>query len=321
MVVKRKKLFFYSDESVTYVEAKGYRLKMTVLIALITMFVLLGVGFVNNAYGDFLGIGIKTTGELSTENSLLKQQLKELNARMTEYSTSLSSLARSDNQLRTIVNLPKIDVETRRLGTGGAAVETYDGLLSTDASALIGSSQILLNKLDKEVTFQRSSYEQIFLQYENNKVIFSSLPAVKPMVGTYSYHGFGMRMDPFVGALKRHEGVDIHNDVGTPVYATGDGIVEFTGPTGSGYGIALEINHGYGYKSWYAHLSKCVAKSGQKVKRGSLIAYSGNTGRSTGPHLHYEVIRNGEKQNPVEYFVDDVDFEKIRAQLVDNKKN
>ena len=146
------------------------------------------------------------------------------------------------------------------------------------------------------------------------------MPAIKPMVGTYSYHGFGMRVDPFVGSQKRHEGVDIHNDVGTPVYATGDGVIEFTGPTGSGYGIALELNHGYGYKSWYAHLSKCVARSGQRVKRGTLIAYSGNTGRSTGPHLHYEVIRNGEKQNPVEYFVDDIDYEKIRAQLVDNKK-
>ena len=122
-----------------------------------------------------------------------------------------------------------------------------------------------------------------------------------------------------IGNLKRHEGVDIHGDVGTPIYATGDGEIEFTGPTGSGYGIALMINHGFGYKSWYAHLSKCVARSGQKVKRGSLIAYSGNTGRSTGPHLHYEVIRNGEKQNPVEYFVDDVDYEKIRAQLVDKK--
>ncbi|MFA5833463.1 MAG: peptidoglycan DD-metalloendopeptidase family protein [Bacteroidota bacterium] len=318
--MKRRKLFFYSDEYVSYVEAKRYRLKMTGMIALTTIIVVFGLGFVNNSYGDFLGLGIKTTGELSTENSLLKQQLKELNAKMDAYTSSLQSLAQSDNQLRSIVNLPKIDIETRQLGTGGSAIESYDGLISVDANALISSSQILLNKLDKEVAFQRSSYEQIFKQYENNKVVFSSMPAVKPMGGTYSYHGFGLRNDPIIGTIKRHEGVDIHNDIGTPVYATGDGIIEFTGPTGSGYGTAVEINHGYGYKSWYAHLSKCIARSGQKVKRGTLIAYSGNTGRSTGPHLHYEVIRHGEKQNPVEYFVDDVDYEKIRAQLV-NKKN
>ncbi|MFZ4620464.1 MAG: M23 family metallopeptidase [Bacteroidota bacterium] len=318
--MKRKKLFFYSDEHVSYLEAKGYRLKLSASIMLMTIIGLFLLGAVNNSYGDFLGLGMKTTGELATENTLLKQKLKEMNERMNAYSSSLSALANSDNQIRSIVNLPKIDLETRQVGTGGTAVESYDGLISADASALISSSQTLLNKLDKEVAFQRTSYEQIFRQYENNKVIFSSMPAIKPMEGTYSYHGFGMRVDPFVGSQKRHEGVDIHNDVGTPIYATGDGVVEFTGPTGSGYGIALELNHGYGYKSWYAHLSKCVAKSGQRVKRGTLIAYSGNTGRSTGPHLHYEVIRNGEKQNPVEYFVDDIDYEKIRAQLVDNKK-
>lgn len=317
---KRKKLFFYSDEQVSYVEAKGYRLRMTAIVAIATVVGIIGLGFANNTYGDFLGLGIKTAGELSTENLLLKSQLQELNERMNRYTDYLSSFAQSDNQLRSIVNLPKIDYETRQLGSGGASIESFDGIVSSEASKLIESSQQLLNKLDKEVSFQKSSYEQIYKQYENNKVVFSSIPAIKPMTGTYSYHGFGLRKDPFIGILKRHEGVDIHNDVGTPVYATGDGIVEFSGATGSGYGVALEINHGYGYKTWYAHLSKCVARSGQRVKRGALIAYSGNTGRSTGPHLHYEVIRNGDKQNPVEYFVDDVDYEKIRAQLVDNRK-
>lgn len=317
---KRKKLFFYSDDRVSYVEAKGYRLKMTAIAVVATVVGLFILGFANNIYGDFLGLGIKTAGELSTENLLLKNQLQELNERMNRYTDYLNSFAHSDNQLRSIVNLPKIDYETRQLGTGGANVDSYDGIISSEASKLIGSSQVLLNKLDKEVSFQKSSYEEIYRQYENNKIVFASIPAIKPMVGTYSYHGFGLRKDPFIGVLKRHEGVDIHNDVGTPVYATGDGVVEFSGATGSGYGIALELNHGYGYKSWYAHLSKTVARSGQRVKRGALIAYSGNTGRSTGPHLHYEVIRNGDKQNPVEYFVDDVDYEKIRAQLVDNKR-
>lgn len=318
-MIKRKKLFFYSNEHVSYLEAKGYRLRMTAIVAIMTIAVLFIMGFVNNTYGDFLGLGFKTTHELTTENTILKQQIKEMNDRMGEYYSSINSLAQSDNQLRSIVNLPKIDLETRQLGTGGVAIESFSGLLSKDADELIGTSKVLLNKLEKEVGFQRSSYEQIYKQYEHNKVVFASMPAIKPMIGTYSYHGFGLRNDPLIGSLKKHEGVDIHGDVGTPIYATGDGEIEFTGPTGSGYGIALMINHGYGYQSWYAHLSKCVARSGQKVKRGTLIAYSGNTGRSTGPHLHYEVIRNNVKQNPVEYFVDDVDYEKIRAQLVDNK--
>jgi murein DD-endopeptidase MepM/ murein hydrolase activator NlpD len=318
-MANRKKLFFYSNEQVTYVEAKSYRLKITSFVVVLTVASLFVMGFINNSYGDILGFGFKTTNELTTENTILKQQIKEMNEQMNNYYSSINSLAQSDNQLRSIVNLPKIDLETRQLGTGGAAIESFSGFVSKDADQLIGVSKQLLLKLDKEVEFQRSSYEQIYQQYEHNKVVFSSMPTIKPMIGVYSYHGFGMRNDPFIGSLKKHEGVDIHGDVGTPIYATGDGEIEFTGPTGSGYGVALMINHGYGYKSWYAHLSKCVAHSGQKVKRGTLIAYSGNTGRSTGPHLHYEVIRNGEKQNPVEYFVDDVDYEKIRAQLVDNR--
>ena len=109
--MKRKKIFFYSDEYVSYVEAKGYRLKFSVSIAIVTIFGLFLLGAVNNSYGDFLGLGIKTTGELATENSLLKQQLKEMTERMNAYSSSLNSLAGSDNQLRSIVNLPKIDLD------------------------------------------------------------------------------------------------------------------------------------------------------------------------------------------------------------------
>jgi murein DD-endopeptidase MepM/ murein hydrolase activator NlpD len=141
------------------------------------------------------------------------------------------------------------------------------------------------------------------------------MPAIKPMVGEFSYHGFGYRHDPILGVTRMHEGVDIQNSVGTPVYATGDGTVEFTGSTGSAYGIAVDINHGFGYSTYYAHLSRSVVHAGQTVKRGTLIAYSGNTGRSTGPHLHYEVRQNGESKNPVEFFVADVDYNKIRAQL------
>lgn len=273
------------------------------------------MGMVNNYYGDVFGLGFKTASELADENFLLKEQVKTLNSRLTDISGIVQQLAYSDNQLRTAVNMPKIDLDTRAMGTGGGSVEKLDGLVSKDANELLTSSGLLLDKIEKELAFQKHSYSQIQKKQEENKILFSSMPAIKPMVGTYSYHGFGMRRDPFLGILRQHEGVDIHGDIGTPVYATGDGIIEFSGGTGSSYGIAVEVNHGFGYKTWYAHLSRVVARSGQRVKRGQLIAYSGNTGRSTGPHLHYEVRRNGIKQNPVEYFVDDVDYEKIKSQL------
>lgn len=315
---KKRKLFFYSEDTVSYIEAKGYRLKSTVITVVCTIAVLVIAGAVNNYYGDVMGLGFKTAVELSTENALLKDRVKTLNGRFTNLSATLQLLAQSDNRLRTAVNLPKIDIETRAMGTGGANAEMYAGLVSKDASELLMSSAMVLDRIEKEVVFQKQSYDEISRKQEENKQLFASLPAIKPMVGIYSYHGFGIRRDPFLGTLRMHEGVDIHNDIGSPVYATGDGVVEFSGNTGSSYGVALEINHGFGYKTWYAHLSKCVAKSGQRVKRGTLIAYSGNTGRSTGPHLHYEVRRNGTQQNPVEYFVDDVDYEKIKSQLARN---
>lgn len=315
---KKRKLFFYSEDAVTYIEARGYRTRFTAVVIVSAVVILSVLGMVNNYYGDVLGLGFKTASELAEENSLLRQQVRNLNSRMVEMSGTLSQLAQSDNQLRTAVNLPKIDLDVRAMGTGGTAVEKLDGLVSKDANELLSSSSMLLEKVEKEISFQMQSYREIYGKHEENKKLFASLPAIKPMVGTYSYHGFGMRRDPFLGVMRMHEGVDIHNDVGTPVYATGDGVVEFSGNTGSSYGIALEVNHGFGYKTWYAHLSRCVARSGQRVKRGQLIAYSGNTGRSTGPHLHYEVRRNGAQQNPVEYFVDDVDYEKIKSQLASN---
>ncbi|MEW5798782.1 MAG: M23 family metallopeptidase [Bacteroidota bacterium] len=312
---KREKLFFYSEETVSYVEAKGYRSKLSGIVVVATIVFLSTMGMVNNYYGDVFGLGFKTATDLAEENSLLKQQVKTLNSRLVDISAVMQQLAHSDNELRTAVNLPKIDLDTRAMGTGGSSIDKLDGLISKDANEILSSSGILLDKIEKELAFQRQSYHQIFKKQEENKILFSSMPAIKPMVGTYSYHGFGMRRDPFLGVMRPHEGVDIHGDIGTPVYATGDGVIEFAGGTGSSYGTSVEVNHGFGYKTWYAHLSRVVVRSGQKVKRGQLIAYSGNTGRSTGPHLHYEVRRNGTQQNPVEYFVDDVDYEKIKSQL------
>jgi murein DD-endopeptidase MepM/ murein hydrolase activator NlpD len=135
------------------------------------------------------------------------------------------------------------------------------------------------------------------------------------MAGYYSMHGFGMRTHPVYGVLMMHEGIDIANDVGTPVCATGNGVVESAGRTEAGYGMMIVINHGYGYTTIYGHLSKVLVKNGQHVNRGQLIARSGRTGVVTGPHLHYEVRRNGVLQNPVDYFFDDIDYQRIKDQL------
>jgi murein DD-endopeptidase MepM/ murein hydrolase activator NlpD len=112
-----------------------------------------------------------------------------------------------------------------------------------------------------------------------------------------------------------HEGLDIANDVGTPVYATGDGVVESAGRTSAGLGVTVVVNHGFGYTTVYGHLDRLLVRAGERVKRGALIARSGRTGIVTGPHLHYEVRYRGILQNPVDYFFDDIDYQKIKEQL------
>jgi murein DD-endopeptidase MepM/ murein hydrolase activator NlpD len=124
-----------------------------------------------------------------------------------------------------------------------------------------------------------------------------------------------MRIHPVLHIYRPHAGIDIINDVGTPVYASGDGVVRFAGRTEGGYGVVVEINHGYGYSSLYGHLSKVLVHPGKTVRRGDLIGRSGRTGLVSGPHLHYEVRKNGARQNPVDYFFDDVEAARYRTQL------
>jgi murein DD-endopeptidase MepM/ murein hydrolase activator NlpD len=317
---KSRKLFFYSEEDVSFVEAKGFKAKFSVLVV-VSVFAMLGILFGANHYlGDVLGIDVDRVNFLTTENKLLKDEVKTLSARLTDMAQTMDKLADREDQLRLAVNLPRIDADTRAIGTGGTKRETNIGIISQDASDLISSADQLLDKLDKEFVFQQQSYQDIYNKSKYNKELFAHIPAIKPMTGYFNYHDFGMRLHPILGIVRMHEGVDISNDVGTPVYATGDGVVESAGGTGGGYGIAVEVNHGFGYKSWYAHLLRPAVRIGQKVRRGDLIAYSGNSGLSTAPHLHYEVRLNGQKKDPVSYFIDDVDYKQIREQLALSKE-
>jgi murein DD-endopeptidase MepM/ murein hydrolase activator NlpD len=316
---KRYKLFYYSEDSVSYVEAEGYKVRFALWV-IACVFLGLGVIFVINHYlGDVLGIDLNRLNQTMNENRFLKDEIKTLNSRLSELSATMDKLSDRDNQLRVAVNLPEEDEDTRSMGIGGVAVEDANfGILSKGASDLVTTSKEMLDKLQSEAKFQEESYKDIYRKSQSNKDYFSHIPAIKPMDGVFSYHSFGMRMHPILGRLLMHEGVDIVNEVGTPVHATGDGVVEFAGNTGGNYGIAVEINHGFNYKSWYAHLSKPLVHAGQKVKRGDVIALSGNTGLTTGPHLHYEVRYKGKAVNPVTYFIDDVDLDRIKAELARN---
>jgi murein DD-endopeptidase MepM/ murein hydrolase activator NlpD len=256
---------------------------------------------------------------LSSENKILKEEIRILGDKMAVVQGALEKLSDRGNELRVAVDLRRIDDDTRLAATGGSAPPAVNAFLSGEARKVLSGTSDLIDKLEREVKLQQSSYEEITKRMEYNKGLFAHMPAIKPMAGPYSIGSFGMRIHPVLHVYKMHEGIDIVSDVGTNVYATGDGVVHFAGRTAGGYGVVIEISHGYGYTSLYAHLSRVLVRAGQTVKRGELIAKSGRSGLVSGPHLHFEVRYQGRKQNPVDYFFDDIDAARYRLQLASAK--
>ncbi len=307
------RFYYYSNETLKFVEAKWAKTKLAALSLAIGSVCVVGVIEVNQYMDDVLGLGFGRASVLATENSILRNQLRHLTSRVAALDQQLADINNQGNELRMLVDLPKIDEDTRRAGIGGTDTRIDYGT-SVEVNQLLQNLQTMSDRAERELQLQSRSYEDVVERYEDNKVRFAHLPAVKPMEGYYSTNGFGPRLHPVLRIIKPHEGVDIANDVGTPVYASADGVIEYAGHTGGGYGNLVELNHGYGYTTAYAHLSKVLVREGQKVKRGDLIARSGRTGLVSGPHLHYEVRFNGIRQNPIDYFFDDVNYQEYKSQ-------
>ncbi len=306
-MIKEERKYYYSEGDYLQLrEIKNFRWKSYFSALATVVGCLTAVLVVNHFLHDPIGIGYNTTGVLKQENQALQLKLDDLTKQMDELQTSLSHLNSQGDELRLLVDLPKIDPESKEGGFGGSR-PADDQLFTADgASRKLQFASSALERLLSEARVQTQSYEQILKKYEFNKSYFASFPALKPMQGFYSVNSFGERIHPVLGLTRPHEGLDIINDVGTPVVASGDGTVEMAGQSGGGYGIVVLINHGFGYQTLYAHLSRVMVQEGQRVKRGQLIAKSGRTGLVSGPHLHYEVRLKGVCQNPVDYFLDDV---------------
>jgi murein DD-endopeptidase MepM/ murein hydrolase activator NlpD len=302
--MKRTKLYRFSLESLSFQETHWTKFRLMLVGSIIGGILLIIMVAVNQHYGDFFGLRFLQQDALVNENRVLQNQLKVLNNRLDNIQNQLSMLGEKGNELRLMADLPKFDDDLQKLGTGGTE-DRIDFTSSASVNAILNNLRTAANQVEKELTFQSASYQEIEKTSEQNKVRFAHLPAVKPMEGFYNKSDFGMRMHPILNIYRKHEGIDIINDSNTPVYASADGVVEYAARRG-GYGMAVEINHGFSLKSLYGHLSKILVKEGQHVKRGDLIARSGNTGLSNGPHLHYEVRVNGVAQNPTDYFFDDV---------------
>jgi murein DD-endopeptidase MepM/ murein hydrolase activator NlpD len=195
----------------------------------------------------------------------------------------------------------------------------YDSIAPNETMRLLINLDVKTNLLLLKLDEERKSLDTLLRLAENKSEMLAFIPAIRPIKDMYHVtSGFGMRIHPITKEKRRHNGVDITAPRGTPVYATGNGTVS-RNVTPYGYGITVLIDHGYSYESLYAHLSKSVVKPGHRVKRGQLIGYVGNTGFSTGSHLHYEVWKNEIPVNPVHFFVSDITPEEYNSILESSK--
>ncbi|HYV95248.1 MAG TPA: peptidoglycan DD-metalloendopeptidase family protein [Chitinophagales bacterium] len=254
---------------------------------------------------------------LKREISELQLQYDNLNQQLDQMQNVMGDLQdRDDNIYRVIFEAEPIPSSIRQAGSGG--VSKYKELMDYDNSELMISSSQKFDQIKKELYIQSKSYDEISKLIKRKEEVLASIPAIQPVSNKDLKHiasGFGMRIDPIYKIPKMHEGLDFTANVGTPVYATGNAIVADVEYSSTGYGNHILLKHMVGYQTMYGHLSRIVVKQGQKVNRGDLIGYVGSTGKSTAPHLHYEVWKNGTKINPVNFFFNDLSPEQYEEML------
>ncbi len=245
---------------------------------------------------------------LKRENHQYAQQIFLFNKKLDNVEKILSNLAfRDDNIYRSIFDVDPIPDAIRQSGFGGS--NRYENLEGYDNSKLIINVAKRIDKVTKEMYVQSKSYDKVIYLLNNKEKMLQSVPSIQPILNKQLTHiasYFGYRTDPVYGVRKHHDGIDFTAHTGTPIHATGNGVVVKAENSNGGYGNEIEIDHGFSYKSKYAHLSKILVTVGQKVKRGQIIGLVGNTGKSTGPHLHYEVRRNDVPINPINFFFMDL---------------
>jgi murein DD-endopeptidase MepM/ murein hydrolase activator NlpD len=296
--------YYYDSETLSYrkIETKKGRkigiFFLTLLGTLLSGFLLLVI-YLNIPY-------IETPREkaLNRELANMEFQYDLINRKMEQAENVLEDLANRDNNLyRVYFEANPIPDEQRKAGFGG--INRYKDLEGFDNSKLIINSSKRLDVLTKQIVVQSRSLDEITILAEEKEKLLEAIPAIQPVNNedlTRMASGFGYRTDPFTKARKFHWGMDFTAPRGTPVYASGNGVVKRADNSASGYGRHIRIDHGFGYESLYAHLYKYNVRRGQKVKRGDLIGFIGSTGRSEAPHLHYEIFKDKARINPINFY-------------------
>ncbi len=307
--------YIFNDKSLSYEEAKTSSLLriFKTLLFLITAL----------AFSIALIIGSYTFFEspkermLKSEISQYELQYQIMNDRLNNLQNLVDEMAdRDDNIYRVIFEAEPISKEIRQAGFGG--VDRYAKLEGYNNSELLIETSRKLDNIASELYVQSKSFDDVYEMARNKEKMLSCIPAIQPVNNSElkrlsSYYGY--RIDPIYKIKKFHAGVDFSAPQGTLIYASGAGTVIRTNRSRRGYGNTVTVDHGYGYSTFYAHIKEIKVKKGEKITRGQIIATVGNTGKSTAPHLHYEVRKNNRTINPIYYFFNDLSPDEFETLL------
>ena len=309
-----RKKYIYNPQTLDYEEYKPSKSKRIrgVLFFLITAGILgyVVMTLINNA------VGTPKERMQARELEFMKLQYDIINDKIETIDELLAEMQdRDDNIYRMIFEADPIPTSVRKAGYGG--INRYDALNGYENTSIVKETAKKIDVVESQLNVQSRSFDDVYDMAKNKANMLSCIPAIMPVKDVDIYRissHYGYRTDPFYKVQKLHSGIDFAGPIGTHIYCTGDGVVEKVTLGNNGYGNNIVINHGYGYKTRYAHINKSYVKVGQKVKRGEYIADMGNSGKSTAPHLHYEVIKNDKAINPVNFFFNDLtpeEYDKI----------
>jgi hypothetical protein len=308
--------YYYDTETCKYERVKTSTMDIvlnTLGIFSLTLAMAVGLLLLYSSY-------FESPKELIQKNEIaeLRFYYQSLNDEIGRLGTIVKEMEyRDDNIYRVVLGAEPIDKAIREAGVGG--LDRYEDIRNKDLEheEMIVKLHEHVDKLKRKLFIESRSQDEVVELAENKEKLYAAIPAIQPVANKELIalaSGFGMRIHPIYKVKKMHTGIDFAAVIGTPIYATADGTIDLLQNSFSGYGKMIEIDHGFGYRSRYAHMHGFAVRQGQRVKRGDLIGYVGDTGISTAPHLHYEVLINGVQVNPVHYFFNDLttaEYEKI----------
>ncbi len=314
--------YYYDSETLSYRKIEKKKRHKFGIAILVALGIVLGSFLLFFAYLSIPSIEAPKEKRLRRELENMEMAYKQMDNKMDRVQTVLNEIAERDNNIyRLYFETSPISDEERKAGFVG--VNRFNQFDGYENSELIKESFEKVEQIEKQLAIQASSLDEIVGLAKEKEKLLASIPAIQPVNNedlTRMASGFGWRSDPFTKVRKMHKGMDFTAPRGTPVYASGDGKVVRADNRSSGYGRHIRIDHGYGYKTLYAHLYKYNVRRGQKVKRGDVIGFVGSTGRSQAPHLHYEVHKDGNRINPINFYYGNLSAEEFAILLAKSKE-